>query len=180
MFISALPKLDHRVILDNFKIIRDDYLNTSFDQYYDYPFDTEGIDGLLKCPTNTGYFWQVYPLMYLYKPWPERTSPTIDLLMSLPLRPLLATFSIMHPHSKIDKHQDHDESAVDDFTTTVVKYHLTLDTVPGAGLVVGDEDHPLKTGDLNIFDESTDHWAYNNSDKVRGVLIMSFLRKDLE
>jgi hypothetical protein len=180
MFISSLPKLDHQGILDNFKIIQDEYRSITLDRYFDYPYDDAGIDDLLKQPTNTEYFWQVYPLMYLYKPWPERSSQTIDLLMSLNIRPLLATFSILRPHSKIDKHQDHDESAVNDFTTTVVKYHLTLDTISGAGLVVGDEDRPLKPGDLNIFDESIDHWAYNNSNKVRGVLIISFLRKDLE
>jgi aspartyl/asparaginyl beta-hydroxylase (cupin superfamily) len=180
MFTSTFPKLDHQAILDNFKIIRDDYRNIKLDQYFDYPHADAGIDDLIQCPTNTGYFWQVYPLTYLYKPWDGRKSQTIDLLMNLKVRPLLSTFSILHPYSKIDTHQDHDESAVNDNTTTVIKYHLTLDTVPGTGLVVGNEDRPLQNGDLNIFDESTDHWAYNNSNKIRGVLIISFLRKDLE
>ena len=62
----------------------------------------------------------------------------------------------------------------------MIKYHLTLDTLPGTGLVVGGVDRQLKNGDLNVFDESTDHWAYNNTNSVRGVLIISFLRKDLE
>lgn len=180
MFFNNFPNFDHQIILDNFKIIQEEYQSINFDRYLDYPYDDAGIDDLLNSPINSGYFWQVYPLMYLYKPWPNQQSLTVDLLMGLKIRPLLATFSILHPRSRIDKHQDHDESAVNDYTTTVVKYHLTIDTDPGAGLVVGKEDRQLKSGDLNIFDESVDHWAYNNSDRVRGVLIISFLRKDLE
>jgi len=180
MFLSKLPKFDHQPIIDNFKIIQEEYQNITLDRYYDYPFADSGIDDLINRPTNTEYFWQVYPLMYRYQPWPGRSSPTINLLMNLEMRPLLSTFSILRPNSKIDPHQDHDESAVDDFSTTVIKYHLTLDSESGCGLVVGGEDRQLKTGDLNIFDESTDHWAYNNSNKVRGALIISFLRKDLE
>lgn len=180
MFTTAFPKLNHQRLLDNFETIQKEYQNIPLDQYYDYPYSDDGIDGLLKCPKNTDYFWQVYPLMYLYNPWKDRSSQTIDLLMDLNVRPLLATFSILRPHSKIDEHQDHDESAVDDHSTTVIKYHLTLDTLPGTGLVVGGVDRQLKNGDLNVFDESTDHWAYNNTNSVRGVLIISFLRKDLE
>lgn len=180
MFTTTFPKLNHQPLLDNFKTIRTEYQNIPLDQYFDYPSVEQGINELLTCPKNTEHFWQVYPLMYLYEPWQGRSSKTIDLLMGLNVKPLLATFSILRPYSKIDEHQDHDESKVDDHSTTVIKYHLTLDTLPGTGLVVGGIDRRLKNEDLNIFDESTNHWAYNNTNYVRGVLIISFLRKDLE
>ena len=180
MFTTAFPKLNHQPLLDNFETIREEYRSIPLEQYFDYPSVEQGINELLECPKNTEHFWQVYPLMYLSKPWQGRHSQTINLLMGLNVKPLLATFSILRPYSKIDEHQDHDESKVDDNSTTVVKYHLTLDSLAGAGLVVGGEDRKLNSGDLNIFDESTDHWAYNNTNSVRGVLIISFLRKDLE
>lgn len=181
MFLIPSNKINHKKLLDNFDIIKDEYFSISKKDFFDYNDVRSGMDEMISNPKSTGTFWQVYPLINLMKPWPNRQSKTIDLLLDLGVIPLLSAFSILHPHSQIDPHEDHDESKVEDYSTTVVKYHLSID-IPSdgeSGLVVGDESRILKNKDLNIFDESSTHWVYNRSSKVRGVLIISFLKKDL-
>ena len=48
MFTTAFPKLNHQRLLDNFETIQKEYQNISLDQYYDYPYSDDGIDGLVR------------------------------------------------------------------------------------------------------------------------------------
>lgn len=181
MFLIPSTKIDHRKLLDNFDTIKDEYSKIPLEDFFDYSDVKSGMEEMINSPKNTGTFWQVYPLINLMKPWPDRKSKTIDLLLDLGVIPLLSAFSILHPNSQIDPHEDHDESKVEDDSTTVVKYHLSVD-IPNDGnsaLIVNDESRILKNKDLNVFDESSTHWVYNRSSKIRGVLLISFLKKDL-
>ena len=109
--------------------------------------------------------------------------------MSYEIKPILAVFSILEPGSEIDPHSDYDDMIVmkesqilyPGVETSVVKYHYSLD-IPEDGesaLIVGNEKRILKNKDLNPFDETTTHWAYNRSSRRRGVLIVSYLRQEL-
>lgn len=181
MFLIPSKKINHKKLLDNFDIIKDEYSKIPIEDFFDYPDVRSGMEEMINNPKNTGTFWQVYPLIYLMKSWPNRNSKTTELLLDLEIIPLLSVFSILHPYSQIDPHEDHDESKVEDYSTTVVKYHLSID-IPSEGesaLIVNNESRILKNKDLNVFDESSTHWVYNKSSKIRGVLIISFLKKDL-
>ena len=93
----------------------------------------------------------------------------------------MATFSKLAPHSEIPPHEDHDQAVVGDSSDKVIKYHMVIDadTSGGSAIGVGNETRIMNNGDINVFDESMTHWVYNKSDSQRGVLIISFLEKDL-
>ena len=66
--------------------------------------------------------------------------------------------------------------------STVYKFHFSLD-VPQDGdsaLVCGGETRVLKDGDLNVFDEEGEHYAYNRSTGRRGVLIVSYIKAEID
>ena len=196
-FLPIPNTLDFQKVLNNFEKIKQDYLEfSSMGIHFDYSHEynlTEDIDKL-EVPSNTGYFWQVCPLILKRQPlytMPSFTSDsfTTNLLMSLSIKPVLAIFSIFEPFSKIDPHIDMDDEIVCDTKdipyqereTSIVKFHLSLD-IPkegNCGLVVNNEDRILKNGDLNIFDETNPHWAYNESPQRRGVLIVSYLKNEI-
>ncbi|MGB0354406.1 MAG: aspartyl/asparaginyl beta-hydroxylase domain-containing protein, partial [Paracoccaceae bacterium] len=47
------------------------------------------------------------------------------------------------------------------------------------GLVVGDETRLVEENKILPFNETTTHYAYNRSEKNRGVLIVSYLDSEL-
>lgn len=179
MFLESFPNLNHEILSDNFDIIKEDYHWAKQNNLF---VDYQGMDEMLSNPKNTGHYWQAYPLIYNKELWPgvESSMGTLNLINNLRVKPILATFSILTPHSQINSHQDHDEHCIAGRTdTTVVKYHLGISSNKHCGLVVNGETRIVLEGKFNIFDESSDHWAFNNSDDTRGVLILSFLRSEL-
>lgn len=182
MFADYSNKINIQKLKDSFDIIKDEYLSLNPSDFVDYPGVRNGMEDMITNPINTGYFWQIYPLIYQRKLWPNRKIKTSEILMDLGVVPIISAFSNLSPYSQIDPHEDHDEHKVDEPSTTVIKYHLTL-TTPNDGecaLIVGDEKRILYPGSLNAFDESSTHWVYNQGSSVRSALIISFLKKDLE
>lgn len=183
MFLSPSLKFNPRYLLDNLKIFQQEYQEALLtEMFLDYSSVETGTKDLIDKPINQNREWQVCPLWYKFEPWPERSYlKTVEILKKLKITPLQAAFSKLLPNTLLPWHEDHDESTVDRNDTTVIKYHLTLtDSETGpCGLETLDESRTLKKGDLNIFDESETHRAYNYSDKERGVLLISFLRSDI-
>ena len=198
MFLPVSTLLDFTKFYDNYDKILSDYLllkdiNLLFDYTHDYNLIVDDLNDLV-IPPNTGHFWQVSPLIINRQvipilPKEVRELFTTKLLMSYDIKPILAIFSILEPRSEIEPHHDHDdmidskrsEVLYPGVQTSVVKYHYSLD-IPEDGesaLIVGNEKRILKNGDLNPFDETTTHWAYNRSSRRRGVLIVSYLRQEL-
>ena len=179
MFLEPFPKLNHELMLDNFDTIKKDYHWVKENNLF---VDYQSMNQMLNKPQNTGHWWQAYPLIYNKGYWPgvQLDLRTLDLINRLTIKPILATFSLLSSHSRIESHHDHDEHCITGRNdTTVIKYHLGISSNEYCGIVVEDETREVQEGKFNIFDESTDHWAFNNSDSVRGVLILSFLRSDL-
>ena len=179
MFLEPFPSLNHGLLLDNFDAIEKDYLWAIENQKF---VDYQSMDEMLNNPKDTGHYWQAYPLIYNKKYWPgvNRSLDTLKLIKQLSIQPILATFSVIAPFSNIKNHTDHDEHCIAGRTdTTVVKYHLGIRSNDYCELVVNDKNKIVKNKEFLIFDESYEHFAFNNSDEVRGVLILSFLRSDL-
>jgi hypothetical protein len=183
MFLSHPKNINVQSLLDNIEVIKNDYASLSTKDFYDYKSVKDGINEILNgAETTDDAVWQVYPLIFKYQPWPKRMNNTIKILENLGQYPLLATFSKLQPNNKIEPHQDHDEALVDAYDTTVIKCHITLESSVGgnSSLTVGSETKILNAGDINFFDESVQHSVSNNGNTSRGVLLISWLRKDLE
>jgi hypothetical protein len=183
MFLPYPKNINVKKIIDNLDIIKEDYFKLITKDFYDYKSVEKGIDSILNGPETTDDAkWQVYPLIFKYSPWPDRINLTIKILENIGPYPLLATFSKLQPNNNIEPHQDHDETLVDAYDTTVVKCHITLESTIGGDstLTVGGETRILNAGDINFFDESVEHSVSNNGNTSRGVLLISWLRKDLE
>ncbi len=201
MFLPLSDRINNQKIYESYDLIKKDYINFRdknyfFDYSHDYELTSTTDFSKVVLPKSTGYFWQVCPLVYNKQilpivPEDVKNSFTANLIMSFPVLPVLAVFSILEPHSDIDPHIDTDERIIMNenasyrtnqiVMSSVVKYHYSLD-IPEDGesaLIVGEEKRILKNGDLNPFDERTTHYAYNHSSSRRGVLIISYIRKDL-
>jgi hypothetical protein len=198
MFLELSKVVDNEQLLVNYETIKADYLNFKQKDYFvDYSHEYNLVcDDLTKLaiPKKTGYFWQVCPLIIGKQiipilPLEIKNCFTANLLMSFNVQPILAVFSMLEPHSEVDPHSDHDENIIVKNSntpnyikkTSVVKYHYSLDIPPGnnCALKVLDEERILKNKDLNPFDETSIHSAYNRSDFRRGVLIVSYLRHEI-
>ena len=201
MFLPLSDRIDNQKFFDGYQNIKNDYLNFInkdyfFDYSHHYQITSTKDFSKVSLPKTAEHFWQVCPLIYNKKilpifPEDVQSSFTANLIMSFPVLPVLAVFSSLEPHSDIDPHIDGDDKIVTNendsyqinqtLMPSVVKYHFSLD-IPTDGecaLVVGDEKRLLNDRDLNPFDERTTHYAYNHSSSRRGVLIVSYIRKDL-
>jgi len=200
MFLPLSEKIDNQLILDSFDKIKEDYLNFLGD-YKKYFFDYQhswdlsfDISRGISMPKNTGYFWQVCPLIYARHPipslfWHQEVADcfTTQLIASFKVKPILAIFSVLEPNGIVEPHSDYDDLLILSFdgkrksNESIVKYHLSLD-IPDdgpCGLKVAGEQRVLKNRDINPFDERSTHSAYNKSSKKRAALIMSFPRSEI-
>ena len=182
MFLEPHQTIDTDIFFSNLDIFDKDYqwLRDNH-MFYDY----NSMDDIVENRKDTGHFWQVAPFIYnkeLLHGLPEAFAEleTVKIIRSLEVQPILATFSVLKPHSKIDNHEDHDEDCIaGENDTYVVKYHFGVDVKGKAGLVVNSKESIVEKGKLNIFNESMPHYAYNDSPNDRCVLILSFLASDL-
>jgi len=190
----TLSKIDTKIFTDNYGLIREDYIKfRNYDYFIDYSHEydlTAADDDFLGfVPTLTpDYPWKVCPLIFNRRdikrtPKQCRECFTTQLLLSQPIKPVLAVFSILEPGAELEPHSDGDERIDPRYNgSSVIKYHFCLD-IPSdgeCGLVVNDHQRLLSNGDLNLFDEKlTEHYAYNTSQNRRGVLIASYIRDEV-
>lgn len=94
-----------------------------------------------------------------------RTAAALALIPGL----TTAGFSRLAPGTHIKPHRG--------WVTTVYRAHLGL-VVPEqrCALRVGDETRPWQQGEVLIFDDTTEHEAWNHSDHTRAVLLFDFVR----
>jgi hypothetical protein len=200
MFLPPSKNINTSLWHDNFHHIVDDY-KTAMDIGYHFDYqhevdisDPTKLDDIKMQLTQTGYFWQVSPLIYNREPIPFlpdqlKNCKTVELLMSDSIKPIFAIFSILGPETEIDPHVDTDDEIVtgqkhvpwQDRETSVVKYHLGIDVPSDAEscLVVDNIIEQVQENKLLCFDETLVHYAYNRSNQKRGVLIVSYLRNEL-
>jgi aspartyl/asparaginyl beta-hydroxylase (cupin superfamily) len=74
-----------------------------------------------------------------------------------------AMFSLLKPHTRIPPHNG--------VTNTRLVVHLPLIVPPGCGFRVGNETREWVPGKAWVFDDTIEHEAWNDSDKLRVVFI---------
>jgi aspartyl/asparaginyl beta-hydroxylase (cupin superfamily) len=196
MFVDdKISLIDPKIFTDNYGKIREDYIkNRNYDFFIDYSHtydmtanpddDFLGFDLTLTEESP----WKISPLVFNRKiigrtPKQCRECFTTNLLLSQPVLPVLAVFSILEPGVELEPHSDGDQRIDENYKdSSVIKYHFSID-IPSdgeCGLVVNNEKRILNNADLNMFDEKlSEHYAYNKSDNRRGVLIVSYIRDEV-
>ncbi|MBW4696686.1 MAG: aspartyl/asparaginyl beta-hydroxylase domain-containing protein [Aphanocapsa lilacina HA4352-LM1] len=79
---------------------------------------------------------------------------------------LTAVFSRMAPGLHIAPHRGEPAG--------LLRYHMGLLIPPGCGLRVGPETRSVQEGGSIVFDDTTEHEAWNRSDRERIVLLVDF------
>jgi beta-hydroxylase len=117
--------------------------------------------------------WDLVSLMYREKPvWYLKYffPSTYSLINKLPIFENLG-FSTIYPGGKITKHCG--------WTDKIVRVHLAIDTNTNSALHCGNDSRSLKNGEILIFEDGHDHWAYNYGDRERTVLLFDVLKEDI-
>lgn len=198
MFLQPSDKINTLEWHKNYQLIFDDF-STAMDigYHFDYKHEIDisnpkNLNTIKKQLTQTDYFWQVSPLIYNREPIPFlpekiKNCHTIKMLMDNNVKPIFAVFSVLAPHSEIDPHVDTDDEIVtgekhipwQNRNNSIIKYHFGIDVPNDNYLVVNDNVKQIHENKLLCFDETNIHYAYNQNDKKRGVLIVSYLKSEL-
>lgn len=117
--------------------------------------------------------WHVVPFMNRTKPfWFMRLffPKTYALIKKLPVFENLS-FSIFYPGAETVKHQG--------WSKDIVRVHLGIDMNEQSALWCGDESISLKNGEVLIFEDGEEHYAYNHGKYERTILLFDVLKKDI-
>ena len=117
--------------------------------------------------------WYLVPLMIRDQLCTEILNffpATMSLVDKLPVHENLS-FSVFYPGAKTTKHKG--------WSTDIVRVHLAVDTDGRSGLHCGDQCVYLKNGEVLIFEDGEEHYAFNDSDRERVVLIFDVLKTKL-
>jgi ornithine lipid ester-linked acyl 2-hydroxylase len=101
----------------------------------------------------------------------EMCPKTAKILECIP-NVTLAGFSRLAPHTHIQAHTG--------WAKNELRLHLGLVIPPQCKFRVGQEIKDWEEGHCLIFDDTTEHEAWNNSDSTRTVLLLDFLKPGLE
>lgn len=197
MFLPLSNLIENDKLLLNYEKIKSDYSsflekNYFVDYSHEYNLVVDNIEQLPE-PFKTGHYWQVCPIIVAKQIIPIISEDiqncfTANLLMSFKVKPVLAVFSMLEPHSEIEPHSDLDSMIMKNSydenylkKSEIVKYHYSIDIPPGDNCVlkVLDETRILKNKDINPFVENSLHSASNKSSLRRGVLIASYLKDEI-
>jgi beta-hydroxylase len=158
MFFDPFTLPFTKLLESNWESIRDEYLslpNESFDPWVQRSMHGEG--------------WSVYALAAVGKLFPHareicpRTSAVLAGIPGISL----AGFSRMAPRSHIKPHVG--------WAANAQRVHLGLVVPEGCRLRVADETRPWQEGKCLIFDDAVEHEAWNDSDLVRGTLLIDVM-----
>lgn len=117
-----------------------------------------------------GHGWTVYGLVAFGKPLVAncaRCPRTAALLQSIPGMSM-AGFSALAPGTTILPHRG--------YTSQVLRCHLGLVTSPQAALRVGSEIRTWEAGKCLVFDDTSEHEAWNRGTQTRIVLLVDFAK----
>ncbi|MGN6105560.1 MAG: aspartyl/asparaginyl beta-hydroxylase domain-containing protein [Kofleriaceae bacterium] len=121
-----------------------------------------------------GQGWSVFGLIAFGAPIDAALAQCPRTAAAIAEVPGLSTagFSRLAPGTRIQPHVG--------WVTTVYRAHLGLIVPPDCALRVGDETRAWREGEALVFDDTTLHEAWNDSDRTRTVLLFDFVRPGSE
>ncbi len=159
MFLDPTEFAFTAILKSNWQTIRDEFLSlpqNAFDPWGQRQMHGEG--------------WSVYGLFAVGNRIEgacakcPQTAKIIDRIEGVSL----AGFSRLAPHTHIKPHVG--------WAASVYRLHLGLVVPDGCRLRVADETRCWEEGKCLIFDDTVEHEAWNDSDQMRGTLLLDFLR----
>ena len=114
--------------------------------------------------------WDVFGLWAYGSPMEancRRCPRTMEVAKSVPGLTTIG-FSILRPGAEIVPHKG--------FTNHVLRCHLGIIVPEDCRIRVGAETRTWEVGRTLVFDDTTEHEAWNRSDSIRVVLLLDFLR----
>jgi beta-hydroxylase len=116
--------------------------------------------------------WETFGLYAFGQRQPEgcaRCPHTEEAVRQIPGL-MMAGFSRLAPGAHIVPHRGYEG-----YSGYVLRVHLGVDVPEGCALRVGTETRTWQEGGCLVFDDSTEHEAWNHSDRPRTVLLCDFL-----
>ncbi|WP_374569229.1 aspartyl/asparaginyl beta-hydroxylase domain-containing protein [Ideonella sp.] len=128
---------------------------------------------------NNSPRWSAYHLLkdgQRAEPGASRCPQTMALLAKAPQpdqpgRTPVAMFSLLKPHTRIPPHHG--------VSNARLLVHLPLIVPEGCGFRVGNQTRQWEPGKAWVFDDTIEHEAWNNSDKLRVILIFDIWHPSL-
>lgn len=159
------PDLFHftNTLVNHWEVIRDEYLALPQDIF----------DPWVQRDMYKGD-WSVFGLFALGKrinAASDRCPQTAKVLEGVP-NLTLAGFSRLAPHTHIEAHTG--------WAKNEFRLHLSLVVPPNCKIRVGEEVKHWQEGHCLIFEDTTEHEAWNDSDLARAVLLLDFRKPGLE
>ena len=145
-FKELSPNINLELLRSNFETIRNDYLMCKDEDFFDFLTDDESLSEMeffLKGAgkKNNNHWWQVIPLIWNSKVFTGNPdyiahSETINILLNLGIKPVMAAYSKLAPNTVIKPHIDFDDVAVgglpmpediNNYKQGLMKYHFAID-----------------------------------------------------
>jgi aspartyl/asparaginyl beta-hydroxylase (cupin superfamily) len=158
-------------------IVRDEFLTLAEGKRDQLSNRLTGLHGAEEASGRTGN-WSMIPLIRNGRPVEEfasRCPRTMELAGALEMPKLSwispsLYFSVLEPNSKIPPHTG--------ITNARLIAHFPLIVPDNCGFRVGNETRQWQVGKAMVFDDMTTHEAWNDSDRIRVVLIADLWRPE--
>lgn len=127
---------------------------------------------MVESNENREISWKTFEFVFFgikQVPHIKKCPQTFEILSTIP-ELVTAQFSVLLPHTHVKPHKG--------YSTMVLRSHLPL-IIPDekkCALKIENDTHHWKEGELVIFDDSLTHEAWNNTDKLRAVLMFDFAK----
>lgn len=130
-------------------------------------FNNEMVSGPTKWKALSFMFWTLR-----FRKNSDQCPRTMALLQKVP-HLVSASVSLLEPHTQIKPHRGD--------TNAIIRCHLGLtvpSSLPHCGFQVGDEQRSWEEGKLLLFNDAAWHFAWNNTDQQRLILLLDVIRPE--
>jgi hypothetical protein len=152
------------------------YLQKNYDifkkEFQDVPIEKYNNLSFMKDIVDEEYRWKVYPITYKWKTidFCDYASQSAQILKEIDA--VNGGFSLFLPKTETNLHAG--------TTPYTYRIHLGLDVPDGCGFICNEKDLSIKNEEINFFDATDIHKAWNNSDKNRIILIVDLIKPDID